>query len=71
MVIVKCPSGEKIWVSYVNTNGEPVYIITSKPTRDYYYLYEVSENGNMRKLGKSKSPIELEEKYNVIERMKQ
>ena len=45
------------------------YILTSKNTRDYYYLYEVLEDGKIKKLGKAKDPPELEEKYCVMQRL--
>ncbi|MBP5462706.1 MAG: hypothetical protein J6Y20_11385 [Lachnospiraceae bacterium] len=70
MGTIKVPALEQAWVTFVDTKGEPVCVITSKPARDYYYLYEVGSNGNLKKLGKSRSPVELEEKYGVAERMR-
>lgn len=67
---IKCPKGEKIWVSYRNSNGVTVAILTSKPARDYYFLYEVKSNSSLIKLGKSKSPLELEEKFDIKSRMR-
>lgn len=67
---IKYPKGETVWVSYQNIKGEPVCILTSKPTRDYYFLYEVLSDGTLNKLGKARSPIELEEKFNVRQRMR-
>lgn len=67
---IRCPKGEQIWVSYKRTDGTTIAILTSKPPGDYYFLYEVSENGELNKLGKSKSPGELEEKFNIRSKMK-
>lgn len=64
------PKGEIVWVSYYNTDGEPVYVLTSKPARDYYFLYEVLPDGKLNKLGKAKTPPELEKKFGVYERMR-
>lgn len=52
---------EHIWTKIViNTNN--VYYITSKNIGDYYFLYKL--NGDKAvKLGKAKSPLELEEKF--------
>lgn len=66
---VSCPKGEIPWVGYYNSNGDCVCILTSKPSRDFYYLYEVQPDGSIKKLGKAKEPPELEEKYKVRERM--
>ena len=66
---VQCPKGEIVWVIYKNRHGEIVYILTSKTTRDYYYLYEVLKEGKINKLGRSKDPPELEEKYNIKQKI--
>ena len=63
------PKGETIWVSYYNNKGDLIFVITSKTTRDYYYLYEVVNN-ELKKLGRSKTPTELEEKYNIHDKCK-
>lgn len=62
------PKGEQVWVSYYNSAHELLFVLTSKPTRDFYYLYEVKD-GRLNKLGKAKSPTELEEKFKVCEQM--
>jgi hypothetical protein len=56
------------WTTYNNINHEIRFIITSKVSRDIYYLYEVVDN-EFQKIGKGKTPYELEEKYNVIARL--
>lgn len=55
------PSTERVWVTLKTANGE-IFFITSKEARDFYFLYK-EENGKAMKLGKAKSPLELEEKY--------
>lgn len=42
--------------------------MTSKPIRDFYFLYEVVD-GEFKKLGKAKNPTELEEKFKVRDKM--
>lgn len=52
---------EHIWTKIViNTNN--VYYITSKNIGDYYFLYKL-DGDKAVKLGKAKSPLELEEKF--------
>lgn len=50
-------------VSYLNTSGKTVFIMTSNKTRDAYYLYDAISN---KKLGKSKNPTDLEKKFDVV-----
>lgn len=64
---MRYPKGETVWVSYINRNEELLFIITSKPIRDFYFLYEVV-NGEFKKLGKAKTPIELEKNFKVNNR---
>ena len=60
------PRGEHAYTGYYNRKGEKLFVITAKESRDYYYLYAVS--GDVyTKLGKSKNPLELVEKYKVME----
>ena len=65
---IKYPKGEIVWVSYYDTNHNLLFIMTSKPMRDYYFLYELIDGG-LKKIGRAANPIELEEKFNVYERM--
>lgn len=60
---IKYPRNETAWTVYQNTDGTPAYLITSRPMRDIYYLYEVHEDGSLTKLGKANSPAVLEQKY--------
>ena len=62
------PKGEMVWTSYYNLSHELLFIITIKPTRDFYFLYEFVD-GVFKKVGKSKSPAELERKFKVHEKM--
>lgn len=63
------PRGEIAWVGYYNADGNPVCVLTSKPARDYYFLYEILPDGKLNKLGRAKSPVELEQKFEVNKRM--
>lgn len=67
---LKIPKGEKAWVRYCNSCGETMFVLTSKPARDFYFLYEVKPDGSLVKLGKACSPTELEEKFKVRSRMR-
>ena len=58
----------KYW-QYRNRNGDPIFQLTSNETRTRYYLYEYDSEGGWRKLGSAKTPIDLEERYNVEDRM--
>jgi len=65
----KYPSGETVWVRYIDKNGETICIITSKEARDWYYLYDL-EDGKFVRRGKAKEPPELVEKFNVMDRVR-
>lgn len=57
------PKGETVWVRYHTKDGALKYIMTSKTgDRSFYYLYEL-DGTTFKKLGRSKSPIEMERKY--------
>ena len=64
---IKYPKGEVVWVQYIK-DGAPMFIMTSKAIRDYYYLYQMTD-GSFKKLGKSKDPRELEKKYDVYKKI--
>lgn len=69
MSSLKYPKGERVWVGYYNAQHELLFIMTSKETsRDYYLLYELVD-GAFRKLGKARSPKELEAKFDVEKKM--
>lgn len=65
MTDIKVPRGEIAWTRYLNSKGEDKYILTSKSTRDYYYLYEIQLDGSLKKLGKGKTPREVEESFKL------
>ena len=60
-MVIGIPKTEQKWVKRTTLNGE-IYYITSKENRDFYFLYK-EENGKAVKIGKAKSPLELENKY--------
>lgn len=66
----KYPKGERVWVGYYDNHHELRFILTSKDSRDFYFLYELVD-GNFRKLGKAQSPTELEERFRVYQRMEE
>lgn len=63
------PKNEIVWVGYYNSKHELLFIMTSKEARDYYFLYELVD-GKFNKLGKARSPKELEEKFEIKKRMR-
>lgn len=52
---------ERTWTHILSSSGKEYYI-TSRESRDCYFLYRI-EGGRAVKLGKSRSPADLEEKY--------
>lgn len=62
------PKGEHVWIRYCNVDHELAFILTSKESRDYYFLYELTD-GKFKKLGRAKSPTELEERFEVDKRL--
>lgn len=69
MSSLKYPKGERVWVGYYNAKQELLFILTSKESsRDYYFLYELVD-GAFKKLGRARSPKELEAKFNVEKKM--
>lgn len=68
--ILQYPKGETVWVGIYNKSNELKFIITSKETsREFYFLYEL-EDGKFRKLGRSRSPKDLEKKFEVDKKLK-
>lgn len=66
---VKYPKGERAWMGYYNKKGELLFVLTSKEhERSWFFIYE-NQDGTLKKLGKAKSPPELEEKFHVVEKM--
>lgn len=56
------PKGEIVWVGHYDQDNNLRYITTSKPARDYYFLYEL-RGDKFVKLGKDRNPRILEDKY--------
>lgn len=56
------PKGEVIWVGHYDKEQNLRYITTSKPDREFYFLYEYVD-GKFVKLGKDRDPSKLEKKY--------
>ena len=56
------PKDERIWVQFFDNDKQLKYIITSKQTRDMYYIYELKDK-KFIKLAKDKNPKALESKY--------
>lgn len=56
--MINIPSNETIWVTITDDLGDE-YVITSKATRDVYYIYRL-EKDKAVKLGKNENPLELE-----------
>ena len=66
---MKFPKNEIVWMTYCDSGQKIRFFMTSKMIRDYYYLYEVYDDESYKKLGKSKSPSDLEVKYRVNEKI--
>ena len=65
----KLPKGEHAWIGYYNRAGELLFVLTSRENdRSWFFLYE-NQDGTLKRLGKAKTPPELEEKYKVREKM--
>lgn len=60
---MKYPKGEIVWVHAYDTGNQLLYIISSKPTRDAYYLNVPDGKDGFKRLYKDKNPLKLEEKY--------
>jgi len=66
---LKYPKGERVWVGYYNTKHELLFILTSKESsREYFFLYELID-GTFKKLGRARSPKELEAKFDVDKKL--
>lgn len=56
--MMKIPSNEKLWLTITDENNN-IFYITSNKDRSIYYAYSEKDG----KLGKAKTPIELEEQF--------
>ena len=66
---LKYPAGETVWVGYYNGSQKLMYIVTSKPTRDWYYLYELVD-GKFVKLDRGKDPSVMVGKNRVLDKIR-
>ena len=64
----KIPKDERVWMSYRSSDGKIRFVVTSKASRETYFLYEADGEG-FKKLGKSPSPAQLEEKYEIMKQL--
>lgn len=55
------PSSQYVVVTILSSNSKTFYITTTA-LQDLYYIYEVKDN-IATKLGSSKNPLDLENKY--------
>lgn len=55
------PSSQYVVVTILSSNSKTFYITTTA-LQDLYYIYEVKDNV-ATKLGSSKNPLDLENKY--------
>lgn len=62
------PKGEILWAGYYDRSGQLLFIVTSNPARDWYFLYALAGD-KFKKLGKAREPPELIEKFHIQERM--
>lgn len=62
------PKSEHEMTSLCSRGSIEVGLITADITETIFYLYEVVD-GKYKKLGKASSPLELEQRYKMHERM--
>ena len=65
---LKIPKNQIHWVTYTDSKGNPVKIITSDPLRSKYYLYKITgENGQkLEKVKTAASPAEFEDEVGKV-----
>ncbi len=63
------PRGERVWVGYYDKGHDLMFILTSKESsREFFFLYELVD-GSFKKLGRARSPKELEAKFDVEKKL--
>lgn len=65
---MKIPKNEELCTTYCEAGGKEVFVMTRDLFGITYFLYDVSD-GTMKRLGKAASPIELEKKHSVNEKI--
>jgi hypothetical protein len=65
---IKIPKNQTLWVSYYDSKGNPVKIITSDLLRSKYYLYKITgEKGEkLEKVKTAESPAEFENEVGKV-----
>lgn len=56
------PRTERIWLTSQTEGGETYYITSKENDRNMYFLYRL-DGEKAVKVGKAKSPVDLEAKY--------
>lgn len=64
MAVSGIPKTERIWVQRTTGDGSVYYITSKENDRSYYFLYKM-DGDKAVKLGKAKSPLDMESKYIV------
>ena len=59
------PKSEHAWVGYYDKSDNLHFVVTSRESRDFYYLYKVVD-GKAAKLGRARDPTELVAKHGVL-----
>lgn len=65
---IRPPKGERVWVSYCKAEVQMFMLTSKENNRDFYFLYEIVD-GALKKLGKARSPLELESKFEVHKKL--
>lgn len=64
------PKTEEVKVRYCDSDGVLKFVLTGKRfTNGPFFLYEVN-NGQLKKLGRSQSPLELEYTHKILDKLK-
>ena len=63
------PKNETIWVRYYDAKNNLRFMVTSKQSRDNYFLYEIND-GKANKIGRAISPKDFENKHKILENLK-
>lgn len=64
------PKNEVVWVEIVANNGNEYYITSKMDDRSWYFLYGVTDDGEVVKLGKNKNPMVLENRIDSMRNSK-
>lgn len=60
---------EIVWVQYLDKDGVTKFVIASKPARETYNIYSVSDDGDsIKKIGSGKNPSDLEDKFKCLQK---